>query len=111
MIYHPIKQDIDLWEAWIEFDQESPHYFGTLYLIGEVAAAKKDPHPFVIKSVSDTNKQQLILTVQTTTSAHPSRMAEVVYSEPLTHIDQYSSILIYQDNELIAQIKDIEVLV
>ena len=111
MIYQQIEQDLDLWEAWIEFDPESPNSFGTLYLLGEVMASKKDQHPFIIKSAADNNKQQLILTVQTTTSGHPTRMAEVVYSETLNHIDQYSSILIYQDNELIAQIGDIEILV
>jgi len=111
MFYQPLEQDVDLWEAWIEFDQEHPKCFGTLYLIGEVLTSKKYTLPSIIKSVADNDKKQLILTVQTTTSAHPPRLAEVVYSEPLAHIGQYSSILVYQDNELIAHIEEIEVLI
>lgn len=110
MIHQSIEQDLDLWEAWIEFDPESPNCFGTLYLHGEVVAGRKDIHPCMIKAGVDT-QEQLIVIVQATTSGHPTRMAEVIYSEPLQYIDQYSGILIYQDNELIAQIENLEVLI
>ena len=111
MIYHTTQQDIDLWEAWIEFDALAPNYFGTLYIMGEVVVDKKENHPFIIKCVQEDEPQTLILKVQTAHTASAGKLAEVVYAEGLQNIDQYACIKIYKDRELLAQIDEIEVLI
>ncbi len=111
MKYQTIQQDLDLWEAWIEFDPLSPNNFGTLYIAGEVFIDKKAPHPFFIKCAQEDEPQTLILTVQVVASATLARTAEVVYAESLSNIDQYTSIEIYKDGQLLTRIHEIEVLV
>lgn len=111
MIYPTIQQDIDLWEAWIEFDHVAQNFFGTLYIMGEVLVDKKETRPFIIKPLHETETGTLVLQLQTGSSIHPTRVAEVVYSESLRNIDQYSSIKIYRDNELLTQINEIEIVV
>jgi hypothetical protein len=111
MMYHSIQQDIDLWEAWIEFDAMASNCFGTLYIMGEVVVDKKENHPFIIKCVQNDEPQTLVLKVQTAHSSTAGKVTEVVYAECLKSIDQYTSIKIYKDEELITQIDEIEVLV
>jgi hypothetical protein len=111
MIHQTIQQDIDLWEAWIEFDPIAKNCFGILYIMGEVIVDKKENHPFIIKCVQDKEPHTLILKIQTATSAKPTRPAEVVFAEPLQNIDQYSCIKIYNGEKLLTQIDEIEVLV
>jgi hypothetical protein len=111
MIYNTIQQDIDLWEAWVEFDAVATNCFGTLYITGEVLVDKKENHPFIIKCVRENEPQTLVLKIQNSTSANASKTAEVVYSEPLHNIDQYNCVKIYKGNELITLIEDIEVVI
>ncbi|MGZ3838112.1 MAG: hypothetical protein ACXVMS_09365 [Flavisolibacter sp.] len=111
MNQHTLQQDIDLWEAWIEFDAIAPHHFGTLYIMGEVLVNHKSDHPFIIKCVQDDEPHTLHLKVLTSPTAAQERVAEVVYSEPLQHPGQYSSIRIFSEDELIAHIEDIEVMI
>jgi len=111
MIYHTIQQDIDLWEAWVEFDPLSSHHFGTLYVMGEVVVDKKQSHPFIIKCFEEKEPHTLVLKVQVPAAAHANHAAEVVYTEPLKSINQYASIKIFMDNELLAEIKEVEVLI
>ena len=53
MIYNTIQQDIDLWEAWVEFDAVATNCFGTLYITGEVLVDKKDGGYFVGRTEYD----------------------------------------------------------
>ena len=110
MNYRTTQQDIDLWEAWIEFDAMAPHRFGTLYIMGEVIAARES-HPFIIKCVQEDEPQILVLNVQSADSASRGKIAEVVYAESIGNLDQYSSVKIYKDGELLTQIDEIEILV
>lgn len=111
MIYQTIQQDIDLWEAWIEFDHTAENYFGTLYIMGEVVADKKEMHPFIIKCVHENEPRTLVLEIPSLTHVDTGNMAEVVYSENLGRIDQYESVKIYCNNELITEIGEIEILI
>jgi hypothetical protein len=111
MIYQTIQQDIDLWEAWIEFDAMASNCFGTLYIMGEVVVDKKENHPFIIKCVQEDEPQTLILRLQTVYSTAPGKVTEVVYAEALKNIDQYNSIKVYKNHELLAQIDEIEVMI
>jgi len=111
MIYQAIQQDIDLWEAWIEFDPVAQHFFGTLYVMGEVVVDKKSSRPFIGKAVNENEPHVLILHLQSPPVSHANRVTEVMYSENLKHIDQYRSIKIYKDHELLTRITDIETVV
>jgi hypothetical protein len=111
MIHNTIQQDIDLWEAWVEFDAVAANCFGNLYVTGEVLVAEKENHPFIIKCVHKNEPQTLVLKIQNSVSANGSKTAEVLYSEPLYNLDQYNCIKIYKGNELITLIEDIEVVI
>jgi len=105
-------QNIDLWEAWIEFDQTHPEYFGTLYIAGEIETPKKPRHPFIIKKEENpTLSKTLVLHVDLDVCSKGSYGEEVRYSEPLTAIDQYTSVVIYANNEIIMVLRDIEVMI
>jgi hypothetical protein len=108
MIAHKLH-DVDLWEMWIEFDQFDPNHFGVLYVHGEIEIGGQHDTKLITKTEQEEDGQ-LILRVP----ARPvgrSRMKEVLYSEPVSNLSQYSSIFIYAGDELIACFHEIEVLV
>lgn len=105
-------QNIDLWEAWIEFDQLHPQYFGMLYITGEVETKKRSAHPFNIsKDEHPSLSNTLVLRLNHELCDEGNYAEEVIYSEPLLNPSQYSSVVIYAGNKIVAVIKDIEVLV
>lgn len=111
MMYHTTQQDLDLWEAWIEFDHVASSRFGTLYVMGEVVVDKKEFHPFFIKCIQEDEPHTLVLKIQTSPLATRGRLTEVVHAESLQAIDQYSSVKIYMDGELLTCIDEIEVMI
>jgi hypothetical protein len=104
------QQEVGLWEAWIEFDHSTPRYFGTLYVVGEIELGKARK-PLVISHERRGRSGELVLRIDVSSSQKGSNMQEVLYSEPLTSIDQYSSIAVYLGNELIERIEDIEIMI
>ena len=111
MISQLKQQDVDLWEAWIEYDQFDPSFFGTLYIIGEIRVDQKSEQPPELLKYSQHNKStQLILHVPPRFFGH-SCMKEVLYSERVKNFDQYSSIRIYAGDNLIARFSEIEVFI
>lgn len=100
-------QDVNLWEVWIEYDQFHPEYFGTLYVHGEIWTDKKDSSFTKIAA-----NQKGELTLQLPSSSHePNYTREVVYSEPIRNLNQYTSVSIYSGNELIGCFHDIEIMI
>jgi hypothetical protein len=105
-------QNVDLWEAWIEFDQIHPEYFGVLYVAGEVETKKKSGHLVsIVKEQKSALANTLVLYVSYEPCEEDGHLKEIIYSEPLFNISQYTSVVIYAKNEIIAVIKDIEVMV
>lgn len=101
-------QDVNLWEVWIEYDQFHPEYFGTLYVHGEIWTDKKAGSSF-IKIAADKKEE---LTLQLPERSHDLNYTmEVVYSEPIKNLNQYTSVSIYSGNELIGCFNDIEILI
>ena len=113
MIYQTLQQEVDLWEAWIEFDHVSSSHFGTLYVIGEVMCGNKCRKTVVRKEVQEEMPSQLILHIQAEPIPASMRLknTEVMYSEIIKTISPYRSVLIYRDGELVAAIDDIEVVI
>ncbi len=109
MISQVKKQDIDLWEVWIEYDQFNQKKFGTLYVLGEIHTDGNTTSPALEKSVRSKN-QQLVLQVPERPKGR-CRMKEVYYSEPIAGLGQYTSIAIFAGQELVASFDDIEVMI
>ena len=103
-----LQQDLDLWEVWIEYDQFHPENFGTLYVHGEVTVDKKATSYLTKINCAETCQLQLQLPL---TSANINSTKEVLYSEPIKNLNQYTSISIYAGNELIGYFDHIEVMI
>lgn len=101
-------QDINLWEVWIEYDQFHPEYFGTLYVHGEVLTDAKDAPS--LTRITTNSKGELTLKLPERSHGLNSTR-EVVYSEPIRNLNQYTSVSIYSGNELIGCFNDIEIMI
>ena len=104
-------QDLDLWEAWIEFDHLHSSRFGILYVLGEAPVNAKENIVRMVKTVDETVPGKLILTIPKNHLAGRVKMKEVIYSEPVSRIGHYHTINICRGNEVLVEINDIEVLV
>jgi hypothetical protein len=107
MISQQEIQDIDLWEIWIEFDQFNPNHFGILYVLGETMIGQGSGKSFFKKTVHEDG--QLVL--QLPERPERGRIEEVLYSESVDNLAQYSSVFIYAGDELIASFDEIEIVV
>jgi len=101
-------QDINLWEIWIEYDQFHPEYFGTLYVHGEIWSDNKHDSS-LIKLTSD-HQGELTLQLPERPNEY-NNTREVVYSEPIRNLNQYTSVAIYSGKELIGFFNDIEIMI
>lgn len=102
------QQDTELWEIWIEFDQCHPHFFGMLYVYGEVLAGKNTVT--ALKRLEGKNRHELVLQLPSS-SPDETSVREVFYSEPVVNLNQYTAVSIYNGKELIRSFGDIEVLI
>lgn len=109
MIHQKIEQEIDLWDAWIEFEHSESNQFGTLYVIGEAGAARHQPKPVLFK-VAGSEEGFLVLALCNDHST-AGRRTEVFFSEKIPQLHTYRGIRIYKDSTLVNEISDIEVLV
>lgn len=103
-----IQQDIDLWEVWIEFDQSHPEHFGILYVHGEILTDKKNTSSLIKTQAEVRGQLALQLPARSSGLCHTK---EVLYSEPIRNLNQYTSICIYAGNELIGCFDDIEIMI
>lgn len=101
-------QDVDLWELWIEFDQFNTKQFGILYVLGETMIGQGSGKIEIKKMVHADG--QLVLQLPPRPIGR-GRMKEVLYSESVDNLSQYSSVVIYAGDELIASFDEIEILV
>ena len=102
-----IQQDLDLWEVWIEYDQFHPEYFGTLYVHGEITTGQKT-NSCLIRMREEGCQLHLQLPANISGIGDSQ---EVVYSEPIKNLNQYSAICIYAGEELVGFINDIEIMI
>jgi hypothetical protein len=103
-----IQQDTDLWEVWIEYDQFHPEYFGTLYVHGEISTDKKDGLS-LIKIAADDKDALTLQIAERSLDLYYS--TEVVYSEPVKNLNQYTSVCIYSGDKLIGYFNEIEIMI
>jgi hypothetical protein len=103
-----IQQDTDLWEVWIEYDQFHPEYFGTLYVHGEISTDKRITSSFIKMGTGEECQLNLQLPPGAT-RIHCTE--EVMYSEPIKNLNQYTSVCIYAGEELIGLFTDIEIMI
>ncbi len=107
MLTEPKIQNVDLWEAWIDLQTPSNGGVGTLYLIGDVYTDDRLAQPFFIKR-KQPNSNVLALDIKPGITTEDGYVTEIVYSEELQHIDQYTAICIYAGDELITRMQDLE---
>jgi hypothetical protein len=110
MITDVKQQDIDLWEVWVEYDQFNRQHFGTLYVLGEILLDHKESSPLLQKRNPNRNSGTLVLQVPARGTGR-KRSREVFYSEPITDLSQYTSVVIYSGKECIANFEEIEILI
>jgi|SRR6476646_3508874 hypothetical protein len=102
-----LQQDLDLWEVWIEYDQFHPEHFGTLYVHGEIATNKK-----ICPRLTKISKDGSQLTLQLPTKSEVDGcLKEVLYSEPIKNLNQYTSVCICEGDEVVEVLDDIEVMI
>ena len=102
-------QNVDLWEVWVDLQTPNHSNAATLYLIGDVFTNNHLTQPYFQKK-KHTDPQVLSLEIFPGIASDDGFVTEVMYSEELEHSEQYSSILIYAGDELVAHLEDIEVL-
>jgi hypothetical protein len=103
--------NIDLWEAWIEFDLLHPENFGVLYVSGDLPVNKQTRQPLAIQKMEQhvlTNTLVLRIDANADEDGIPE---EIMYSEPIVNLNQYSSVVIYVKDEIVAVMRDIEIMV
>jgi hypothetical protein len=106
-----LKQEhIDLWEIWIEYDPDHPQYFGTLYITGEIVAGNNRSVPSMVKC-GDHHTSCLKVIIPPCKGNGPRRIKEIVYSEPIINLNQYTSVCIVSDNRIIKQFEEIEIMI
>ncbi len=102
-------QDIDLWEAWIDYDPSDARFFGMLYVFGEVWAGAGSV-PIRLERDEQAPKGILALRIPERTS-NRLMPVEVHYAEPVENLNQYQCICIYSGEDLVLSFDDIEVLI
>lgn len=110
MLHETTLQDIDLWEAWIEFDPESDQHFGMLYILGEVPVSRPTRSPRLCRREGEVEAGVLRFDL-VTEAAETRYFAEVLHSESLAALNGCKAVRIYRAGELIAEITDLEVLI
>lgn len=103
------QQNVDLWEVWVDLQTSTHENGGTLFLIGDVFITDDLVQPYFQKK-AHSNPKVLSLELVPGITSEDGFVAEVMYSEDLQHSMQYSEILIYSGDEVVAHINDIEVL-
>ncbi len=111
MKHKTILQATDLWEAWIEFNQEAEGSFGTLYVVGEARLTKNTRSPIFLKEMDALMPGQLNLHLQTNGVTTRCRSREVMYVEPINMPGQYRSVAVFSDGALLAELDEIETVV
>jgi hypothetical protein len=107
MLIQSKQQNVDLWEAWIDMQTASNGGSAVLYLIGDVFTDDRFAQPFFIKK-KQANPEVLALEIKPGITSEDGYITEIMYSEELFRINQYSAIHIYAENELLTKIQDIE---
>jgi hypothetical protein len=102
-----LQQDLDLWEVWIEYDQFHPEYFGTLYVHGEILSDKRASSQL---TKIDKGGCQLRLQLPSRASG-PNFTKEVLYSEPIRNLNQYTSVCLYAGEKVVAYFSNIEIMI
>lgn len=101
------NEPFDLWEAWIELGASGTH---TLYVLGDVCTGRSKTAPVLVKkAMQGAAASHLILELLAFENSENGRLAEVGYTECVSNIHQYQHVSICAGEEIIAQIREIEV--
>ena len=105
------KPTIELWEAWVDLQCTDETSNGTLFVWGELCVGSSLTDPLLIKrKVQGGKPTDLYLEVVPYIIKNGGRITETRYSEPLQNVMQYTRIFICAGEEVLAEIRDIELL-
>jgi hypothetical protein len=105
------KNNLDIWEAWIDVQESGGRQRGTLYIIGDVPVNNHVLRPLLVKKQFNLNgKDELFLEILPGINTEAGKAVEVFYSEELESLDQFKSVTIFAGNKIIAKINEIEIL-
>jgi hypothetical protein len=106
MIAETTLPHVDLWDAWI--DLQTKENIPMLYVMGNVCTVNRNTKPrFIKKAFQEANV--LVLEIDSSI-AEEGYENEIMHAEELTNIDQYKSVYIYANRQLVARILELEVL-
>lgn len=111
MTSQPLQHEIDLWEAWIDYDQLSARSFGTLYIIGEILTDQRSAEPIIKRITRRNGERLLVLQFPHQPINGRGRVKEILYSETIEQLDQYDAVCIYSGHELLVRFSEIEVMI
>lgn len=107
MLIESKHQNVDLWEVWVDLQAANQENAATLYLIGDVYTDSRLTKPYFIKK-EHPDPEVLLLEIYPGVASDDGYVTEIMYSEELKHVDQYSAILINAGDEFVARLHDIE---
>jgi hypothetical protein len=105
------KPTIELWEAWVDLQCADESSKGTLFVWGELCVGQSLSEPILIKrTVQGADPAHLYLEVVPYILKRGGRITETRYSEPVQQVGQYTRIFICAGEEVLTEIKEIELL-
>lgn len=102
------KNNLDLWEAWVDIQVIGSKPFATLYVLGEVPTSGGKV-PSLMKKKHQGDPRVLSLELTSPILADDDTTEELYYYEILPDVYQYERVLIFDNIEMVANI-DIEVI-
>ena len=103
----PVLLNVDLWEAWIDLQLSNDANCPTLYVMGDVYSDDQMSQPFLMRKEGG-DPTVLKLEIKPGLASEDGYVTEVLYAERLENIYRYQAIHIYLNEEVVAEVNDIE---
>lgn len=104
-------QHIDLWEAWVEVQENQDYTTATLYIIGEVTVNNTILEPKFEKMQAPAGQEErLFLQIQPGILCEDGLDTEVLYAETLATPEQYKGVTIMAGDEVLVEMDELEFL-
>lgn len=105
-----INDEVDLWESWVDRQIIGLQEVNILYVMGEILADATSGQPVLVKKEHQPTTKELHLEVKPPQYLNKIVTEEIFYSEIISDLDTYDTVVIYNGNQVIAYIDEIEIL-
>lgn len=104
-------QNIDLWEAWVDVQSTDDPPSATLFVIGDVVVNNLILEPKFVKRPSFEHRPTwLVLEIVPNILCDEGTELEIVYSEKLANIHQYTGVMVMLGNEVIVEMDELDII-